>query len=685
MNKQSLNSMGLNAKLFCCGVKKVQNKMITVLLKKLKEQHYILALIYLFMMFAAFVFVYMLKGRNEFYMSALDKVIIVGCSLSGALFVLFKRKLLTAVSVVGEILIILLTPLLLFKKLEPMVNDVGNLADNAWLFNWLILLALFVVIYALTLNAGATVLIVGGFIYIFYLVDYFTVRFRGTPVLFSDILSAKTALGVAGEYTYVLTDTMVTGFYELFLFVSIGYFFTCKKGLKTRLLAGVPTLIAGIFAISLLYRSDILENMNFKNSPFLPMDSANLNGLFLNCMVNAHDSILDAPDGYSEKEVETIIEKYTMDDEKTYSDVRPNVIVVMNESFTDIDYLEVVETSEETIPFYKSLRENSLYGTLISSILGGNTPNSEFEFLTGCTMAFLPTGMVVYQQLISDDLPTVASNLREEGYDTTAIHLYNPTYFDRQRIYPLLGFNKFVNEGNYSRDDIVVDYTRAETGYADDSSSFRLIEHEYEEKEPEDRLFCFCVTIQNHGGYWTGLNDVTMTNFHNDYANEYVTLLKMTDDAFKDFIAYVEDIDEPTVVLMYGDHQPYLFADDYVNVFDGYDYTAEEERYLQSKVPFLIWANYDLDALNGTDMGEMSINYLGPTLLKSIGLPMSDYFTYLDNLRETLPVISAVGFKDKDGNYFTDAGNSEYSQMITEYKFLQYNYLKGNVGEEFYK
>ena len=269
--------MVLNANLFCCGVKKVQNKMITVLLKKLKEQHYISALIYLFMMFAALVFVYILKGRNEFYMSALDKAIVAGCSLFGTLFVLFKRKLPIAVSVVGEILIILLTPLLLFKKLEPLVNDVSNLADNAWLFNWLILLALFAIIYALTLNAGVTALIAGGLVYIFYLIDYFTIKFRGTPVLFSDILSAKTALGVAGEYTYVLTDTMVTGFYELFLFASIGYFFSCKKGLKTRLLAGVPTLIAGIFAISLLYRSDILERMNFENSPFLPMDSANLN------------------------------------------------------------------------------------------------------------------------------------------------------------------------------------------------------------------------------------------------------------------------------------------------------------------------------------------------------------------------------------------------------------------------
>ncbi len=653
--------------------------------KYFEKNRIIAAVIYLGMMVIALIFFYYMKSKNEFYMSSLDKAIVVGCSLLGSLFVLLKRKLPTAVSVIGEILVIFFIPLLLFKKLEPLVNDVSNLADNALLFNWLILLAIFAVIDALSLNAGVTVLIGGGLVYVFYLVDYFTVKFRGTPVLFSDILSTRTALGVAGEYTYVLTDTMVTGFYELFLFAAIGYFFSCKKSLKARLIAGVSTLIAGVFAISLLYRSDILDRMNFENSPFLPMVSANSNGLFLNCMVNAHDSILDEPDGYSEKEVEAIIEKYTSDGEKTYSDVRPNIIVVMNESFTDIDYLEVVETSEETIPFYKNLRENSLYGTLISSILGGNTPNSEFEFLTGCTMAFLPTGMVAYQQLISDELPTVASNLREEEYDTTAIHLYNPTYFDRQRIYPLLGFNKFVNEENYSRDDIVVDYTRVDTGYADDSSSFRLIELEYEEKEPDDKLFCFCVTIQNHGGYWTGLNDVTMTNFHNDYANEYVTLLKMTDDAFEDFIAYFENIDEPTVVLMYGDHQPYLFADDFVNVFDDYDYTTEEKRYLQSKVPFIIWANYDLDALNGTDMGEMSINYLGPTLLKALGLPMSDYFSYLDNLRKTLPVISAVGFKDQDGNYFTDSENSEYWQIIREYMFLQYNYLKGDAGKEFYK
>ena len=97
---------------------------------------------------------------------------------------------------------------------------------------------------------------------------------------------------------------------------------------------------------------------------------------------------------------------------------------------------------------------------MISSIYGGNTPNSEFEFLTGCSLAFLPQGMVTYQQLIDSKLPTFATHLKDLGYTTSAIHLYNPEYFSRGRIYPLLGFDKFVNLYNTTVDiDLIGDYS----------------------------------------------------------------------------------------------------------------------------------------------------------------------------------------------------------------------------------
>ena len=103
---------------------------------------------------------------------------------------------------------------------------------------------------------------------------------------------------------------------------------------------------------------------------------------------------------------------------------------------------------------------------------------------------------------------------------------------------------------------------------------------------------------------------------------------------------------------------------------------------MKAKVPFVIWANYDIEE---AEMGEMSINYLGPLVMKTAGLPMSDYFNYLNGLREDVPVISAAGFVDKSGRLFTNPDDSEYADRIKEYEYLQYNYLKGNTRMEFYE
>ena len=354
----------------------------------------------------------------------------------------------------------------------------------------------------------------------------------------------------------------------------------------------------------------------------------------------------------------------------------------MNESFTDLDYLEHVELTEEPIPKFKALEDNCIKGTLISSIFGGGTPNSEFEMLTGNTMAFLPDGMISYQQLIDSPIPTIPSHLKNYGYSNTAIHLYRPEYFSRNRIYPLLGFDRFINETNSNVEIELIrnDEKEIQGDYALDRCSFESIKKVTEENN--DPYFTFCVTIQNHGGYWHWFQDIMVTNAFSDYANDYASIIRITDDEFEKMLDYYSNVDEPTIIVMYGDHQPNLFDDFYNSIWEGYDYTEDEKRYMKAKVPFVVWANYDIEE---AEMGEMSINYLGPLVMKTAGLPMSDYFNYLNGLREDVPVISTAGFVDKSGRLFTNPNDSEYADRIKEYEYLQYNYLKGNTRMEFYE
>ena len=629
-------------------------------------------------MVASLAVFYILKSQNDYFISGKTKLIVLSCIALSTLLVLFRPKFPAWLSYVLEILTIGGASVFLFNYMEPIVNSMESFKEDARIINILIVLAVLILAYGLFQNAGYAVAIGGFVVYAIYLTDYFTVAFRGTPFILSDIYSAKTAMGVMGNYKFVLDERMLVGFFVLALFASFGAFVSVRN--KTVLQHVVPAvngiLIGGAIIVFFVF-TDFTAKNGYRVSDFYPLGTARDNGLPINTIISLKDSIIHAPAGYSTAKVSDII---SAQENNSSADAeiparKPNIIVIMNESLTDFDYLLNVELTEEPLPKLKAMHDNCIKGTLISSIYGGNTPNSEFEFLTGCSLAFLPQGIVTFQQLIDHSLPTFATHLKDLGYTTSAIHLYNPEFFSRSRIYPLLGFDEFININNTTVPiEIIGDY-------ATDESSFKVIEQVYEESNGNP-FFTFCVTIQNHGGYWHWFRDILITNANSDYANDYASLIKKTDDAFADLIEYFSKVEEPTIIVMYGDHQPNLNADFYEAIWDGCDLSDEEMVYLKSKVPFVIWANYDIEE---QEMGEMSINYLGPTILKAAGLPLSGYQTYLNNLRNEVPVVSGIGMVDKDGNHMTDSTDSAYSVALQEYSYLQYYYLKKNNLPTFYK
>lgn len=651
---------------------------LSELLKKYKKQ-IICTLVWSIILVAALIIFYVFKSKNDYFISFKTKLTILTCMTVSALLVLFRPKLPIWLSYFLEICTIIGASVFLFTYLEPIVNDMEMFLDNARIINIVIIFSLIMIFFGITAHAGIAIFI-GGFItYAVYVANYYTVAFRGTPFILSDILSTKTALGVAHGYKFVLDQRMLVAFFVLALFTSFGTFVNVRnQKFLQRFIVGVAGVALGSVMIYLLLYTETITKNHFTSHAFVPTVSSRQNGLPLNLIQSLKGSFIEVPEGYSEEAVEKIIESQNQPQTATaiYSETsKPNIIVIMNESFTDFDYLLHVQLTEEPLPKFKALSDNCIRGTLISSIYGGNTPNSEFEFLTGCSLAFLPQGIVTFQQLIDHELPTFVTHLKDLGYSSTAIHLYNPEYFSRSRIYPLLGFDEFISiENSNVPVDMVYDY-------ASDASSFNAIEKIYENSNGNP-FFAFCVTIQNHGGYWHWGRDVRVTNANSDYANDYATLLKKTDDAFADLIGYFSKVKEPTLIVMYGDHQPNLFEDFYESIWDGYFFTDEEQTYLKAKVPFIIWANYDIEECTYDDM---SINYLAPIVLKTAGLPLSGYQTYLDNLRKSIPVVSGIGYVDKDGLYFTNSADSKYEDLLRDYSFMQYYYLKKNAAIQFFK
>ena len=156
-------------------------------------------------------------------------------------------------------------------------------------------------------------------------------------------------------------------------------------------------------------------------------------------------------------------------------------------------------------PFIDSLKENTTKGYALSSVFGAKTPNSEWEFMSGNSMAFLPMGSVVYQQYISDTPTTIVSNLKDDGYTCIAMHPYYETGWSRNLVYPHIGFDEmhFID---------YFDQTKILREYITDQELYDKIIRRYENRKNNEKLFFMGITMQNHGGYTE-----TYDNFPENY------------------------------------------------------------------------------------------------------------------------------------------------------------------------
>lgn len=646
---------------------------------KLNIHRIIMALVVGIALLGLLAFAYYLKGKNDFYISTLTKVIVLGCMIGTVVFVAVQIVIPKFLRLIGSLAGIVAISFWLFDSLEHFVNDFSLFIPEARIYNVIIIACFILIFLGIFRNAGIAILLGGGITTMFYLVDYYVIQFRKTPVLFTDILATKVALGVAGNYRFVLREEFLKIVFLLIFFSAVSSVFTLKQfNISWKISVSAIALSLGIIPLMFFLNTDFFRTKGLVEIDFMPLMAANRNGLLVSDFVNTHNAKLRKPDGYSDEIVKKIMGSYESDvitaaeiDNNNY----PNIILIMNESFSDLTYLETPVLSEDNIPQFRNMMDNCVKGTLISSIWGGNTPNSEFECLTGCTITFLNPGTIAFQQIISSELPTVASHLKGIGYSTTAIHLYEPEYFDRKRIYPLLGMDNFINLQNPP--EVEIAFFR---DYATDKSSFDAIIADQEKQS--GHIFSYCVTIQNHGGYYWGTDSIKVLNGNSPYANEYASLMKITDDEFQVFLDYFEHIDTPTIVCMFGDHQPTLEDGFYDAIWDGRTYSDVEKRYMECKVPFVIWANYDIDE---KDVGTTSINYLGAMLMETAGMPMSGFYKYLLDLQKDMPVICTAGFVDKDGNFAAREEDCVFNDRLRDYRYLQYNYLKGNINREFYE
>ncbi len=641
----------------------------------------------------------------------------------------------------------LLIPFLCFYSLEYYTHNPWEMEFLPQLINYFLFLAAGFFFYELTGRSWCATAVLSLYALITGIANYFVVSFRGNPILPWDLQSIETALSISDNYTYELDFRFYISTTLLALTFFSGFFirkrkkqpFFCRKRIIGCAGSAAVLLILAFSMMETRITNQVLTPTNL----FTQWASYQDNGFSVSFLQNLQYLRISKPTGYHrdtlDQELQEFMKQYSVGDSGSptsnrsdsltssssdtltssssdsltpnnsdtltsssntpsasfSSEKAPQIFVIMNESFSDLSVLHEFETNEDYMPYIHSLQtqdsDHLITGNLLVSVCGGNTANTEFEFLTGNTMAFLPPGSVAYQQYISSELPSLASQLADHGYSTEGLHPYNASGWNRSQVYPWLGFQE-----SYFRNDFFG--SRIIRKYVSDESAFSKLVSLYEAKDANETLFLFEVTMQNHGGYSQLYDDfpiqISLSDVHTStsYATEhYLTLVQESDRAFQELITYLETVTEPVIVLMFGDHQPNDFVSENIASLTG---VKKEDRSLEESqnryiVPYVIWANYpldkesagfsDLSAISSSDpinANTLSCNYLGACLTRLAGQETSTYQDFLLLLRQQLPVITANTVIDAEGTYMTiKEAQKRYPEWMNLYEKLQYRLL----------
>lgn len=502
------------------------------------------------------------------------------------------------------------------------------------------------------------------------LANYYVLEFRSAPIMPWDILSIGTAASVANNFKYTLSKETVfvlIGFVILILLESKATL-ELKKDWRIRT-GGVLATFALLWGFTaMLHQDSTVARFKLYDKLFTPTVMSKRDGTAVAFLMELKYIVVEKPDGYNKEDAAALLASYDTNDTESATHT-PNIIVIMNEAFSDLSVLGDFETNEDYMPFLHSLMQegtpNTISGHLNVSVLGGNTANTEFEFLTGNTMAFLPQGSVAYQQYVKSNDYSIATYLKSKGYDTIAMHPYNASGWDRDKVYPLLGFDTF-----YSLKDWVNPVKIRK--YVSDQSCYDKIIELYEQKDANTPFFLFNVTMQNHSSYSEEYDnfhpDITVEGTSSKILPNYLSLIKLSDQALENLIEYFSQADEDTVIVFFGDHQPSNSVAAPVWKLNGRsgDSLTEEEEARRYKVPFIIWANYDIEAASNV---ETSANYLGGHVLRAAGLPLYDYRNYLSQLEGQYPVLTAIRAENAQG---ISTPVKDVKSTLQDYMTLQY-------------
>lgn len=603
--------------------------------------------------------------------SAKDCAILAGiCVLTIAIYMIDMP-----VHPVIRILFALVIPLGCFYTFETLTHQMSTMIELAKRLNIAFYYWLFLFVFFIAGRTSISMAICVSAIAAIGVGNYFVVMFRSNPIVPWDIYSFETAMSVADNYVFSVDWALAEHIAMFILMLIVGVRTNIRLNKKIlRPILTVAMCIPAYFYISYLWQDNLERNTGLNDTLFNAKYMHSKDGFFVSFILDIHFLQIEEPKNYSDEYALSLLNEQEVEKVETPEEL-PDIIAIMDETFSDPAVLGEFETNKDYMPFVHSILRgevaNTISGYADVSVLGGNTANSEFEFLTGNSMAFFPNGSVPYLQYIRDGISTIVPQLEEYGYTTYGTHPYRAKGWNREFIYDLMGFDYRYFQGSFPFEDKL-------RNYVSDEADFKSI-LEWR-NNTEGPFFMFNVTMQNHsnyGGDFDNFDPQIVAKFKNTYSNKYLnkylSLMYETDQDVASLLSELSQSDRKTIVVFWGDHQPndYVVRPIYKEYGLDFDNQTYEQQQQRQKTPFFIWANYDIQEQTNV---EISLNYLNILLFETAGLQLDEYQTFRKNLWQgQIPMMNAVGYRNDDGDLVEyDDAPEEIQNLLNEYQNIQY-------------
>lgn len=613
---------------------------------------------------------------------------------------LVKKKFLTPrKKKILDIIVFFLIPVAIWGLMILTLNYTTKiwyyLKPKPVIFSLFLLEMIHIFLTAITGNSKRSVIIQAIILWIFELVNKFRYTYTYEPLTFGDFVFASNI----GEIGTLMKETFwktlwevvpIFSFLAVVLVLLIWIVNHCNikmsknyricgslMSLMVLMILFAPTKTVKDFMLNKIFDKDKAKDYRHNSSNMqYYSEYTMLGGMYANLL----ETRIFKPDNYHKEELSQILKEYeNHETENTWE--KANIIVTFSESFFDISYIEEdVKFSVPVTSNFNRLKEEGIFVNMITPSYGGISANVEFEFLTGYSLDFFGKGYTPFMSLYNNDRmadrQSLVKELNRNGYFTKVV--FGKDFFNSQHVYERLGIGEYQEKnekthrkGYYTSDEHLID------------GAIEALQN----KAENEKIFYMNCTIESHmpfvekkyDQYDFEIESSTLNAAQTSVIKSYAQSCYDADKELGRLYEFIRTLEDPTIIVFYGDHLPYLSDSDtsedllnelkYFNTGD-----ALQDAYRKYNTQALILANFDLGENVG--MNYLSPDMLLPAITNKMGLNISGYYKWLYETRENLPSSNYLVSQDADGNInWTESLTKEQEEFYDLREKMQYYVL----------